>query len=128
MADTDRLALLEGENESLRLRVTWLEGELGIARQADSVGIVARTFGLTPGEAHVALTLARACPRQIQTWAMDEGLPRSWRQGNVVKVYIARIRAKLGKSSIITSTHAYRMDATWAAKVCGVAAALGRAA
>lgn len=111
---------LAEENDVLRERVAWLEGELGLVRDAERRMHLRRALRVTPQEAQILLALESAYPRPVQKWALEEMLPTHWRSGeqsNFITVHIAHLRTKIGKTMIATETRAYRLTPAGVEKV-----------
>lgn len=95
----------------LEEEVAFLRSELGQRYAATDVQIIADTFGLTPGVAHVLRQLYGANGHPVTPWQIAEGLPGiEDRDPEISRVYICRIRKALGRDAVETvRTRGYRL-------------------
>lgn len=111
----DRCAALEDE-------VAWLKSELGLVVQQSDSYRQRRAIGLSPSEYYVARLLYDQRKRDfVSAWVLIDGLePLSSSENvssNTLKVYLSRIRRRLGGKDTILSvwSHGYRMSESGAA-------------
>jgi DNA-binding response OmpR family regulator len=84
----------------LEERVAWLESELGIRDDAELGEHLRQRMGLTPAEGHMLMRLYLAHGKIVTTAQLEDAIPpfdpTAPRDSNVVRVYVSRLRRKLG--------------------------------
>jgi len=88
-------------------RIACLEGELGLRANAEAMARLRSVWGVTPAEAQVLMHLHGAQGRLVNEKLIEDALPRNDhatdRSGYaIVKVYVSRLRTKLGRDVIET--------------------------
>lgn len=121
--------------DGYRARIAYLESELGLIRDAESVNALRRGLGVTPAEAEVLTAMSEAHPRPMQAWALESRLPIHHRDADhsgVLRVHISRIRKQFGRESIVTLSGPgdalYGLSHNMAARVFAVVSIYGRVA
>lgn len=88
--------------EELAGELAYLRSELGLRATADEIASLRAAFGLSVGQARVTLLLAKASG-SVTKAQIEEAVPRrdeDLRCSTAPKVYICRIRHKLGQDTI----------------------------
>lgn len=102
MTDPSETAALRARIAELEQRVAWLEGELGLAVDDADLTAVRIAMNLGPTAARFGLILAKAHPRIVQKWVLEESMSLFSRKDDseAMKVHIHRLRRALGPHSV----------------------------
>lgn len=108
----------------LEAQIQYLRGELGLIITAGEIGALRQTYGLSPNEAWLVLTLHKSASRPLSSYFLLENMPAVKvangldRYAKVLNVMVCRIRAALGATSITTMYgQGYAAGPTLAAKI-----------
>lgn len=90
--------------EDLKEEIAYLKSELGMALTKDERVSFRTNLGMDTAEAAIVAALYTAKGRLVETYALSDVLPteNDDRSTNIIKVYICRIRRKIGKDAIRT--------------------------
>lgn len=122
--------------EELEERVAWLEGELGLQREAWAVDTLRAAFAASPnrragsrlGAARLVLALYRAKGRPMTTYQLMEACPptdrrEDERSSNIVSVWAYFARQVLGKDAVASAWgQGYRLSEKGLSQVAAILA------
>lgn len=113
------LEALRAENEALKLRVAWLEGEVGLSATLAERDACRQVLGVSRVQAYLLCRLAKAFPRPVQRWALEESWPtgRSDFESNNLTSHVSHLRRCLGREAIVTAETGYRIGEAMCARV-----------
>jgi DNA-binding response OmpR family regulator len=92
--------------DDLLEEIAWLREQLGVEIEAERVSRVARAWGLTLSQARLLLVLHARHGRLVTYAFASDNIPGlngrdGSEPGNVISVWVCRIRAKLGRDAIL---------------------------
>ena len=100
----EHIQRLEADLATARLRITYLEGLLAETGLDGAALVPPELGGISKSQLAIVIALARAHPRTLDGYDLDEAMPRrdhaADRNLKTVAVQISNIRRRLGKDSI----------------------------